>query len=48
MTEFVPTGVTRIAYQVCGHGPALLLIHGAEANRHSFDALTAYSGERDR
>jgi len=42
MTEFVTSGLTRMAYQVRGHGPALLLIHGAEANRHSFDALTLH------
>ena len=42
MTEFVTSGVTRMAYQVSGHGPALLVIHGAEANRHSFDALTGH------
>ena len=42
MTEFVTNGVTRMAYQVSGHGPALLLMHGAEANRHSFDALTPH------
>lgn len=46
MTEFVTSGVTRIAYQVCGHGPALLLMHGAEANRHSFDALTSHLSDR--
>ena len=42
MTEFVTSGVTRMAYQVSGHGPALLVIHGAEANRQSFDALTGH------
>ena len=42
MTELVSSGVTRMAYQVRGHGPALLLMHGAEANRHSFDALTLH------
>ena len=42
MTEFVISGVTRVAYQVCGQGPALLVLHGAEANRHSFDALTLH------
>lgn len=46
MTELVTSGVTRTAYQVRGHGPALLLIHGAEANRHSFDALTLHLSDR--
>jgi 3-oxoadipate enol-lactonase len=42
MTDFLTIGVTRMAYQVRGRGPALLLLHGAEANRHSFDALTRH------
>ena len=46
MTEFVTNGLTRMAYQVRGHGPALLLMHGAEANRHSFDALTVHLSDR--
>jgi 3-oxoadipate enol-lactonase len=46
MTEFVTSGLTRMAYQVRGQGPALLLIHGAEANRHSFDALTLHLSDR--
>ena len=41
MTEFVTCGAARIACEVSGKGPALLLMHGAEANRHSFAALAA-------
>jgi 3-oxoadipate enol-lactonase len=42
MTEFVTCGAARIACEVSGHGPALLLMHGAEANRHSFTALAGH------
>jgi pimeloyl-ACP methyl ester carboxylesterase len=39
MTEFVQAGDVRIAYDREGHGPALLLMHGAEASRQMFAAL---------
>ena len=45
MTRFVSCGAARIACEVSGRGPALLLMHGAEANRHSFDALSAHLTE---
>ena len=35
-------GSVRTAFQISGNGPALLLLHGAEANRLSFNALSAH------
>ena len=39
MTEFVQAGEVRIAFERDGRGPALVLMHGAEATRHMFAAL---------
>jgi 3-oxoadipate enol-lactonase len=39
MTEFVQAGEVRIAFDREGHGPALVLMHGAEASRQMFAAL---------
>jgi pimeloyl-ACP methyl ester carboxylesterase len=39
MTEFVVSADARIACQASGSGPALVLMHGAEANRQMFDLL---------
>ncbi len=39
MTEFMACGEARIAYDVCGSGPALIMMHGAEASRLMFSAL---------
>ena len=39
MTHYVECGDTRIACDVAGDGPALLLMHGAEATRHMFAGL---------
>lgn len=39
MTDFVASGEARIAWQSVGRGPALLLMHGAEASRHMFSAI---------
>ena len=38
-TQFVQLRHARTAFRVCGEGPPLLLIHGAEATGSSFDAL---------
>jgi pimeloyl-ACP methyl ester carboxylesterase len=42
MTEFVQAGEVRIAFDREGHGPALLLMHGAEASRQMFAALVPH------
>ncbi|SFM92679.1 alpha/beta fold hydrolase [Variovorax sp. OV329] len=39
MTQFANLQGTHTAYELRGSGPAIVLMHGAEANRHSFDAL---------
>ena len=39
MAEYMACGEARIAHDVRGSGPALLLMHGAEADRHMFTAL---------
>jgi pimeloyl-ACP methyl ester carboxylesterase len=39
MTEFVQAGDVRIAFDREGDGPALVLMHGAEASRQMFAAL---------
>lgn len=40
MTSFVQAGDVRIAFERDGAGPPLLLMHGAEASRLMFSALT--------
>jgi len=40
MTAFVQAGELRIAFDREGEGPALVLMHGAEATRQMFAALT--------
>lgn len=42
MTEFVQAGEVRIAFDRAGQGPALLLMHGAEASRQMFGALVPH------
>jgi len=39
MTAFAQHGKVRIAYEAHGSGPALLLMHGAEASRQMFASL---------
>ena len=39
MTDFVQAGEVRVAFDREGHGPALVLMHGAEASRQMFAAL---------
>jgi len=39
MTRFAELQHARTAYDDRGEGPVIVLLHGAEANRHSFDAL---------
>ena len=39
MTDFVTSGDARIAYQAVGRGPALVLMHGAEASRLMFASI---------
>jgi pimeloyl-ACP methyl ester carboxylesterase len=46
MTSFAHTGDARTAYTMSGDGPPLLLIHGAEASRHMFDAVTPLLAKR--
>ena len=46
MTKFTHTGDARTAYTVSGDGPPLLLVHGAEASRHMFDAITPLLANR--
>lgn len=40
MPEFFQSGAVRIAYDRVGSGPAVLLLHGAEASRQMFAALS--------
>lgn len=46
MTNFAHTGDARTAYTICGDGPPLLLVHGAEANRQMFDSITPLLANR--
>jgi 3-oxoadipate enol-lactonase len=39
VAEFVVSGDSRIACEVSGSGPSLVLMHGAEANRQMFAAI---------
>lgn len=39
MPEFLQTGLVRTAYECTGSGPAIVLMHGAEANRQMFSSL---------
>lgn len=45
-TRFVQTGDARTAYEVHGRGPALVLMHGAEASRQMFAGLIPLLAER--
>lgn len=40
MPEFFQSGAVRIAYERQGRGPTVLLLHGAEASRQMFAALS--------
>jgi pimeloyl-ACP methyl ester carboxylesterase len=42
MTEFVQAGEARVAFERSGSGPALVLMHGAEASRQMFGALVPH------
>lgn len=42
MTDFVQAGEVRIAFEREGQGPALVLMHGAEATRGMFAALVPH------
>jgi 3-oxoadipate enol-lactonase len=42
MTNFVQAGEVRIAFDRDGQGPALVLMHGAEATRQVFAALVPH------
>ncbi|HSV46468.1 MAG TPA: alpha/beta hydrolase [Ramlibacter sp.] len=42
MTDFVQAGEVRIAFEREGQGPALVLMHGAEASRNMFTALVPH------
>ena len=42
MTEFVQAGEVRVAFDREGHGPAIVLMHGAEASRQMFAALVPH------
>jgi pimeloyl-ACP methyl ester carboxylesterase len=42
MTDFVQAGEVRVAFERAGHGPALVLMHGAEASRQMFAALVPH------
>ncbi|MEJ8856326.1 alpha/beta hydrolase [Variovorax robiniae] len=42
MTNFVQAGEVRIAFERTGQGPALVLMHGAEASRTMFAALVPH------
>ena len=46
MTRFVDCGEARIACEVTGSGPPLLLMHGAEATRHMFAELLPHLSTR--
>lgn len=39
MPDFLQAGEVRIAYEITGEGPPLVLMHGAEASRQMFAAL---------
>ena len=39
MADFVAADEARIAFEAVGSGPALVLMHGAEASRQMFGAL---------
>ena len=39
MADFIANGDARIAFDAVGSGPALVLMHGAEASRQMFGAL---------
>lgn len=45
MTSLLEMGNVRLAYDVAGSGPPLLLLHGAEGNRRMFDALVPHLSE---
>ncbi|CAN7742697.1 alpha/beta hydrolase [Variovorax sp. LjRoot84] len=42
MTDFVQAGELRVAFDREGQGPALVLMHGAEASRQMFAALVPH------
>jgi 3-oxoadipate enol-lactonase len=42
MTDFVQAGEVRVALERAGQGPALVLMHGAEASRQMFAALVPH------
>ncbi|MEJ8848509.1 alpha/beta hydrolase [Variovorax rhizosphaerae] len=42
MTDFVQAGEVRIAFERTGQGPAIVLMHGAEASRSMFAALVPH------
>jgi pimeloyl-ACP methyl ester carboxylesterase len=42
MTDFVQAGEVRVAFERAGNGPALVLMHGAEASRQMFAALVPH------
>jgi 3-oxoadipate enol-lactonase len=42
MTDFVQAGEVRVAFEHAGQGPALVLMHGAEASRQMFAALVPH------
>ncbi|NDZ17367.1 hypothetical protein C7T35_03620 [Variovorax sp. WS11] len=42
MTDFVQAGEVRVAFERAGQGPALVLMHGAEASRQMFAALVPH------
>jgi pimeloyl-ACP methyl ester carboxylesterase len=46
MTRFAISGGVKTAYAMSGNGPPLLLIHGAEASRHMFDAIEPLLAKR--
>jgi len=39
MTDFMQAGEVRVAFERQGQGPALVLMHGAEASRQMFATL---------
>jgi pimeloyl-ACP methyl ester carboxylesterase len=41
MPDFIELRHGRTAYNVCGEGPPILLLHGAEGSKASFDGLAA-------
>jgi 3-oxoadipate enol-lactonase len=42
MTDFMQAGEVRVAFQRQGQGPALVLMHGAEASRQMFATLVPH------